>query len=130
MIAHLDEVAELVRSRSDLDVRFSEDIQADVGTRTLDAESGILLPGLSVNPLTPEDWWSRPTVEWVARQLCQYAHLLDQEPRRKAWLIVGRVVGRGPDREPLLADIDVVDQIADDVLREAETMYGVRFNRS
>jgi hypothetical protein len=129
VLKRLEDVVKEVERRPELYVRFSEDIAADTTTGTLDAESGIRLPGMSVNPLNPESWWTRPTVDWVARQLCQYAHLLEQDPKRTAWLVVGRTVGRGPDREPLLKDVTVVDQLDDEILREAEQTYSARFEK-
>ena len=128
MLTHLADVVRLVEERPELTVRFSEDIQADTKTGTIDGESGIQLPGISVNPLHPEDWWTRPTVDWVARQLCQYAHLLNDRPKRTAWLVTGKTVGRGPDREPLLTEVVVVDVLDDVVLREAADAYEARFH--
>ncbi len=129
MLRTLAQVTSLVRDRPGVHVRFSGDIDADLRQGSLDAESGIRLPGVSVNPLAPEDWWTRPTEDWVARQLCQYAHLLDEEPGRHAYLLEGTVVGRGPDREPLLMPARLVDRLDDSVLREAQRVYEERFQR-
>lgn len=57
-------------------------------------------PGLSANPLDPEPWWTRPTREWPARQLCNDAHLQREDGERHGWVLAGTVVGRGPDNEP------------------------------
>ena len=129
MLTELDDLVRLVEDQPELAVRFSSDIDADVRSGTTDAESGIRLPGMSVNPLHPEAWWTRPTVDWVARQICQYSHLLDEQPKRTAWLVRGRSIGRGPDREPLLIDVTVVDSLDDEVLRQADRTYRERFDR-
>ena len=44
-------------------VRYSKGPQHDLGEASVDTESGLELPGLSVNPLDPEPWWTRPTAE-------------------------------------------------------------------
>lgn len=108
-------------------VRYSEGPERDLGTTSVDTESGLELPGLSVNPLDPEPWWTRPTGDWLARQLCQYKHLRDRNPERVAWVLHGRVVGRGPDCEPLLGDAEFVAELTDDLLKEAELRYKDRF---
>jgi hypothetical protein len=95
--------------------------------RSIDTESGLELPGLSVNPLDPEPWWTRPTADWLARQLCQYKHLSERNPDRLAWVLQGRVVGRGPDCEPLLVDAEFVARLTDALLAEAEQRYHARF---
>jgi hypothetical protein len=109
-------------------LRYSEGPDADASERSIDAESGLELPGLSVNPLDPEPWWTRPTADWLARQLCQYMHLGDRNPDRLAWVMRGRVIGRGPDCEPLLVDAEFVARLTDALLTEAEQRYRARFN--
>lgn len=106
-------------------VRFSGGPEADASGTSLDKESGCTLPGLSVNPLTPEPWWDRPAEHWLARQLCQYAHL--GGGGRYGWVLTGDVVGRGPDSEPLVRDFRAVARLADGVLREAKRVYGEVF---
>jgi uncharacterized protein DUF6098 len=70
---------------------------------SVDYESGLRLPGFSANPLDPERWWTRPLRDWLARQLCQYAHIKDSaDDGRVAWILKGDVAGRGPDNEPLI----------------------------
>jgi hypothetical protein len=108
-------------------VRYSEGPDADASGRSIDTESGLELPGLSVNPLDPEPWWTRPTADWLARQLCQYKHLSERNPDRLAWVLRGRVVGRGPDCEPLLVDAEFVARLTDALLAEAEQRYHARF---
>jgi len=127
-VTTLSELADLVRSRSPLYVRYSEGPERDARGRSLDFESGLDLPGLSVNPLTPERWWTRPLNDWLARQLCQYDYLVKEEPERYAWALQGRVVARGPDNEPLLVDVEPIARLSDDVLREAEQRYRSKFD--
>jgi hypothetical protein len=103
-------------------VRYSEGPEADRAERSRDYESGLPLPGLSANSLTPEPWWTRPPEDWVARRLASYAHLGPSEGRR-AWVLAGRVAGRGPDNEPLLTDVEPVALLTDGVVAEACTRY-------
>lgn len=86
----LTELEALVNDSPELYVRYSRDWDHDREGRSLDTESGIELPGLSVNPLAPELWWSRPPADWLARQLCQYKHLGEKNPERVAWVTGGR----------------------------------------
>ncbi|MBW3611065.1 MAG: hypothetical protein KY438_06000, partial [Actinobacteria bacterium] len=90
-----------------------------------DYESGLELPGLSTNPLDPEEWWSRPLEDWLSRRLCQYAHLADQEGNdRQAWVLEGTVVGHGPDNEPLVELRRPVAFISDEVVAELGDFLG------
>ncbi len=123
---HLHDLERLVSERSGLFVRYSEGIDAD-GPGSMDTESGLMLPGLSVNPLDPEEWWTRPLRDWLARQLCQYKHLAEEDEDRFAWVATGTVVARGPDSEPLLADVEEVARLSDALLEEAERVYQERF---
>jgi hypothetical protein len=123
-IDSLAAVARLVNEHPEACVRYGADPREQDGRGSLDSESGIELPGLSVNPLGAEVWWSRPLEDWIARQLCQYRHLADQsDDDRRAWVLTGRQVGRGPDCEPLLADVEVLAVIAPRALDEAEDRY-------
>ncbi|GAA1738908.1 hypothetical protein GCM10009809_37780 [Isoptericola hypogeus] len=121
----LAEVAELVTLVSPLYVRFSAGPAADAAAGSRDHESGCVLPGLSVNPLAPEAWWDRPLEHWLARQLCQYAHLMT--PHRFPWVLTGQVAGRGPDCEPLLVGTTPVASIDRSVVDEAEATYRREF---
>lgn len=124
-ITHLAELTELLGWMDELYVRFSAGPAVDRERASVDKESGLELPGLSVNPLTPEPWWTRPVEHWVARQLCQYLHLHGGD--RFAWVLTGSVVGRGPDCEPLVADPRPVAIIDDAVLAEAQQVYRAAF---
>ncbi|PPG38752.1 DUF6098 family protein [Pseudoclavibacter sp. RFBA6] len=117
----------LVATRPGLHVRYSEGPAKDAEQRSLDTESGLQLPGLSVNPLDPEPWWTRPIDDWLARQLCQYEHLAASNPDRYAWVLRGRHVGRGPDCEPLLDGIEPVARLAPCLLEEARHRYEMHF---
>lgn len=121
-VGSLHELAELLGLLGEpAYVRFSGGPDVDAVGTSVDKESGCTLPGLSVNPLTPEPWWDRPVEHWLARQLCQYAHLGAGE--RFGWVLTGSVVGRGPDSEPLVSGVRAVARLADDVLGEAEWLY-------
>lgn len=126
-VGSLAELAELVEALSQLYVRFSAGPVADAATVSRDHESGCLLPGLSVNPLTPEPWWDRQVEHWLARQLCQYAHLLT--PERFPWALTGEIVGRGPDCEPLLAGTTPAASIDRSVVDEAARLYEQAFRQ-
>jgi hypothetical protein len=127
VVGSLAELGELVKRHGPVFVRYSCGFEADRDSASEDGESGLTLPGLSVNPLTPEDWWTRPLEDWLARQVCQYRHLAEDE-ERFAWVLTGSCVGRGPDCEPLLTDITYLGTLADRVLREAEEIYEERFD--
>jgi hypothetical protein len=127
LVEDLGELERLVRANVGLCVRYSQGYEADSGSGSTDTESGLLLPGLSVNPLTPEEWWARPLRDWLARQICQYKHLTEKEDRH-AWILTGNCVGRGPDCEPLLMDIRPLGRLSDALLEEAERVYEDRFN--
>jgi hypothetical protein len=122
----LGDVVELLAATTPLYVRFSAGPLADASAESRDHESGCLLPGLSVNPLVPEPWWGRPVEHWVARQLCQYAHLMT--PERFPWVLTGEVAGRGPDCEPLLVATVPVASIDRTVVDEAAALYARAFD--
>lgn len=121
VLQHLGELDELLDVDLPLYVRFSLGPVADAAEQSVDGESGCVLPGLSVNRLAPEPWWTRPRREWVARQLCQYDHLADG--RRRAWVLTGDDVGRGPDSEPLVAHVRPVALLDPPVLEQARELY-------
>lgn len=122
LVERLDELTELVMLADPLYVRFSAGPEVDAGSSSRDGESGAVLPGLSVNRLRPEPWWDRPARVWVARQLAQYAHVGARDGRYP-WVLTGREVGRGPDSEPLVADVVPVAILAGAVVDEALAVY-------
>jgi hypothetical protein len=85
------------------------------------------LPGLSVTTIGPEPWWTCPVEDWVARRLCQYAHLGEEETRFP-WLLTGRRVGVGPDHEPVVEMLEPVARVGQTVLDHAEKHYQERFD--
>ena len=99
------DLAELVASHPGLYVRWSTGPDRDGDERSTDHATGLKLPGLAVNPLTPPTWWTLPLDVWVARQVRAYAHLSDDQPDHFAWVLAGRIAERGPDNEPLVVDV-------------------------
>jgi hypothetical protein len=127
-LGSMDELLGVLDGEPELYIRYSEGYEADRDKGSLDTESGLELPGLSVNPLQPEPWWTRPLRDWLARQLCQYRHLKDENPKRHGWLARGRVVARGPDCEPLLIDVEEVARLDEALIAEAQRIYEERFH--
>jgi hypothetical protein len=119
-------LADVVDRLGEAYVRYSEGPQAD-RQPSIDTESGLELPGLSVNPLHVEPWWTRPREDWLARQVCQYEELRRKNPNRFAWVLTGTVVGRGPDCEPLLREVMPVARLTNRLLDEALRRYQERF---
>jgi hypothetical protein len=129
VIESLDELERYVLQEPEVCVRYSAGPHADRSRPSVDYESGLLLPGLSVTPLRPESWWTRDRRDWIARQLCHYVHLKEQGRGREAWLLIGRVAGYGPDREPLLWPWTPVAVVAESVIEEARGRYEQNFHR-
>jgi hypothetical protein len=94
----LEGLAGLLALGLDVHLRYSAGPAADRDATSRDYESGLELPGLATVDLQPPDWWTRPAADWLARQICKYGHLAEQDPERHPWLLTGRVVGRGPER--------------------------------
>ncbi|MFJ6679421.1 DUF6098 family protein [Microbacterium sp. NPDC091382] len=128
VVRRLAELAALVHATRGLHVRWSEGPQKDAARSSVDSESGLRLPGLSVNPLDAEAWWTRPLEDWLARQLSQYRHLAVDNPERIAWVLRGEHVGRGPDCEPLIADAEPVAILEPALLDEAARRYAAEFD--
>lgn len=121
-IETLEELAGLVDGRDDLFVRWSAGPDADEGSVSRDALTGVELPGLCASPLAVEEWWGdRSLTEWVARRIYDYCHLRSQRgPDARPWILSGVEVGRGPDNEPLVDDWEAVGWLAERVVQEAE----------
>jgi hypothetical protein len=115
----LDELTTLVASWPGLHVRWSRGPEDDADETSRDHASGLDLPGLAANPLDPPGWWTLPLARWVARQVTTYEHLGDDAPDHIAWVLTGRIVDRGPDNEPLLADVRPVAPLGRAVLEAA-----------
>lgn len=120
-VRSLGDVAGLRQLAAPLYLRYSEGPLVDAARDSRDGESGCLLPGLGATPLDPEPWWDRTVEQWVARQICQYAHLWGGA--RQGWVVTGREVGRGPDCEPLLADVHAVGVLCPECEEEASVVY-------
>jgi hypothetical protein len=127
VIGSLRELADLVREHGTLYIRYSEGPTHDRDP-SVDTESGLTLPGLSVNPLHAEQWWTRPFEDWLARQVCQYRELSEKNPDRFAWALRGTEVGRGPDCEPLLRRVQPIGRLDEALLDEASARYEERFH--
>lgn len=110
-------------------VRYSGGPVSDQVHNSRDYESGLDLPGLSVNPLEPEAWWTRDVDEWLARQLCNYVHLLQEaDDERRAWILRGQVIARGPDNEPLVGTYEPLAWLSEELIDEARRLYEERFD--
>ena len=128
VIDDFEELVDLVKRSDQLFIRYSEGPEADERGSSRDYEADVDLPGWSVTTLTPEPWWPRPVADWVARRVCKYAELADAEPDRRPWVLAGRVVGNGPDHEPLVVDMEPIGWLSPDLLAEAKRQYGDRFD--
>lgn len=120
----LAELAALVARHRGLYVRWLKGPGPDLGeTTSTDDLTGVPLPGLSANPLDVEEWWRGRSVElWVARRLYDYSHLPhDKGPGVRPWALRGREAGRGPDNEPLVADVEPMCWIAGPMIDEARS---------
>ncbi|MGW2709670.1 DUF6098 family protein [Streptomyces sp. NPDC001356] len=119
VMSTLAEAARLVERHQGLYVRWSKGPGTDLdAASSIDELTGVPMPGLSANPLDVEKWWEDRSVElWVARRLYDYAHLPhDKGPGVRPWVLRGREMGRGPDNEPLVADVEPLCWIADEVI--------------
>jgi hypothetical protein len=128
VIDTLGELERITSAAEPMYIRYSKGPRHDAREKSIDTESGLELPGLSVNPLTPESWWDRPLADWLARQVCQYQHLRQKNPQRRPWVVQGRIVARGPDCEPLLVDVHTLGVLSDRLLDEARQRYAERFD--
>lgn len=118
----LDELADLVKNRDDLYVRWSRGPKADAGGTSRDELTGVELPGLCANPLAVETWWEdRPLRTWVARRLYDYRHLREKRGGGvRPWVLAGEELGRGPDNEPIVRCEQAIALIDDAVVAAAE----------
>ena len=119
LIHNLAELVDLLAHRAELYVRWSKGPADDRHERSRDHASGLELPGLAVNPLTPPTWWTLPIDAWLARQITAYDHLGNEQPEHYAWVLRGTICDRGPDNEPLLVEVTPVARLAPSVLHEA-----------
>ena len=127
LITSLDQLADLATDPL-LYLRYSKGPAADAEDGpSRDYEANVTLPGLSATTLSPEPWWRRPVKDWVARRVCKYSELAEEDGRF-AWLLTGRMVGRGPDHEPLLVDVRPHARLSRGVLDEAKKWYDEHFD--
>lgn len=128
LIDDFDELVRVVRQHEQLFLRYSKGPAWD-GEHgpSHDYEAEIELPGMSVTTIAPEPWWTRPDEDWIARRLCKYEEL-GEENDRFPWLLTGDIVGYGPDHEPLIGGCRPVARIGSRVLASARQLYGERFN--
>lgn len=117
----LAELAELLATEKPLYVRYSPGPEADAEQPSTDHESGLRLPGIAANSLTPPRWWTLPAQDWLARRVCQYVREVHEGAR--PWVLTGREVDFGPDNEPLLDDFRPIAWLAPALLREARERY-------
>ncbi|MEU9350329.1 DUF6098 family protein [Streptomyces griseoloalbus] len=122
VVGTLAELTALVERDRGLYVRWSRGPATDLGAASsVDDLTGVSMPGLSANPLDVERWWQeRPVALWVARRLYDYEHLpREKGPGIRCWVLKGRENGRGPDNEPLVADVRPLCWIDPAVIDEA-----------
>lgn len=128
VVDDFDELVELVRRRPGLYLRYSKGPETDLAEGpSRDYEASVGLPGLSVTTIDPEPWWTRSAADWVARRLCKYAEL-GEEQDRFAWLMAGHQTGLGPDHEPVVVDAEPVVRIGRGALEQAARRYHDRFD--
>lgn len=94
----------------------------------MSGKSGNLLPGVPAWPMSPEPWWAAGARVWIARQLARHAHRA--HAGAEPWLVAGEVRGRGPDCEPLIAQLTPLARIDQAVLTEADEAYAAWQTRS
>jgi Family of unknown function (DUF6098) len=126
VLHELGQLAQLVAEREATYLRYSRGPAADAHQTSRDYESGLELPGLSVVPLAPPDWWHRPAADWLARQVCKYVRLAGGTGRC-GWVLTGRVVGSGPDHEPLVAGAKPLAMLSEHLVEQARQYYHERF---
>jgi hypothetical protein len=128
IVRNLEQLADVVAGHAETYLRYSRGPEADAGQTSRDYESGLELPGLSVVPLTPPDWWTRPVTDWLARQVCKYAHVAARDADKYAWILTGQAAGRGPDHEPLVAHPRPLATLSDALVEQAQQHYHERFD--
>jgi hypothetical protein len=121
VLTRLAELTLLLEHDVPVYLRYSPGPVADAAHPSKDHESGLLMPGLSANPLRPPKWWTRPPEDWVARRVCQYLRELEEGAR--PWVLTGTVIDFGPDNEPLLDDVRPIAWLSSELLREAHQHY-------
>lgn len=127
MIRTFAELVEFVAARDDVLLRYSKGPGEDADTGpSRDYEADVDLPGLSATTVVPEPWWPRPAEDWIARRVCKYAELGEDEDRFP-WLLTGEIAGWGPDHEPLVVEVQPLARVSQEALDEAQQLYQERF---
>jgi hypothetical protein len=125
-LERLDELTSLADSGMTVYLRYSPGPAADASHPSTDHESGLVMPGLSVNPLAPPGWWTLPAADWVARRICQYLRELDEGAR--PWVLTGDVIDFGPDNEPLVDHARPIAWLSESLVNEARRRYHERLD--
>jgi hypothetical protein len=125
-LERLDELTQLMEHGVELYLRYSPGPVADAQHLSTDHESGLVMPGLSANPMRVPAWWSLPPEDWLARRVCQYLRELREGAR--PWVLTGRVVDFGPDNEPLLDDVEPIAWLSGELVRSAHERYRDRLD--
>ncbi|CAL9326729.1 DUF6098 family protein [Streptomyces olindensis] len=131
VVRTLAELTEMVERHQGLYVRWSRGPGTDLrDVSSTDDLTGVSMPGLSANPLDVEEWWEdRPVRVWVARRLHDYAHLPHEKgPGVHPWVLSGKETARGPDNEPLVADVRPMCRLDQQVIDEAKAEVGRQEN--
>jgi hypothetical protein len=128
-IDDLDELVTLADGASPVYLRYSKGPVADERAGpSIDYESGVRLPGWAVTTISPEWWWDRPAIDWVARRVCKYLDLGNDADDTRPWVLSGSVVGRGPDHEPLVIETAPVAWLGERLVDAAREIYEARFD--
>jgi hypothetical protein len=126
-LACLADVVDVVLAHGTVYLRYSRGPAEDLTHRSSrDYEADVDLPGLSVTVASPEPWWPRAVEDWVARRLCKYAEL-GAANGRFPWLLTGRIVGNGPDHEPLVDQVQPLARVSEAAVQQAVCVYHQRF---
>jgi hypothetical protein len=121
VLTRLDDLEALLDTEVEPYLRYSPGPESDAVHPSKDHESGLLMPGVSVNPLRPPGWWTLPVRDWLARRVCQYLRELAENAR--PWVLTGRRIDFGPDNEPLLVDIVPIAWLSAELVVEAHEHY-------
>jgi hypothetical protein len=127
VIRSFAELVTFITGRDDVLLRYSKGPWYDAHAGpSRDYEANVDLPGLSATTVTPEPWWPRPAEDWIARRVCKYAELGEQQDRYP-WLLTGEVAGWGPDHEPVVVEARPLARVGQRALEEARALYQERF---
>ncbi|WP_249123988.1 DUF6098 family protein [Saccharopolyspora erythraea] len=122
-LGHLAEAVRAHAAGQGLYLRWSRGPAFDAGTTSRDALTGVTLPGLSASPLHVGSWWGDRSLRlWGGAQALrlQAPAGAAARPGRPRWLLAGREVARGPDKEPLVAPERAIAFVAEEALRRGD----------